>query len=460
MNIIARQVFTLAALMLFASCTTNKTRITLNIVDNKYELESQDIFLLNQYGDSLQIDNIKSPDEYKIEALHLATGYYTLALKEKQINLYLTPSTDIHISLGTDNIKITGKGSEPNNFLKRKYSAEFDWYSNYYITKQTGDKIIYFRDSYINKLKQELEQITSNPQFVQAEQKELDYKYFNQLLIDKIMLETNPATDDAIMKDLEKAMSINIDDSNELNSSKNFVSVIARILVALNRVDSLSNYYQNIDHPNFKTYFLKSLVSALHKELQFGEDNFRKSKTIEAFINKQQPSDSIGHHIFNLYDKFHEAEGDLASFSYENVNGEIVSLESLRGKYVYIDFWATWCINCIKEFPSLKKLENQFEDKAIEFIGISVDKLEAKEKWKKMVNQKKLKNIQLLAPFQGHPDKDAIDDDFMKLLYINTYHLGIPHYALIDPNGKIVDAFFCRPSNPKTEKYLSELVLN
>ncbi len=83
----------------------------------------------------------------------------------------------------------------------------------------------------------------------------------------------------------------------------------------------------------------------------------------------------------------------------------MVSLEDFKGKYAYIDFWATWCVNCIKEFPFLNKIEERFKNEKIEFIRISIDKLEAKEKWKKMVVKKELKNVQLFAPSQGCPEK-------------------------------------------------------
>lgn len=460
MKFATKLILSLLVTIWLTNCTSKKARITINAVNELSGFDRQNILLLNQYGDSLYLDTTKSPNTFGIAVADLETGYHTLILGENQIHLYLTPSTDLQINLGLDTLIFSGEGAEPNNYLKRKYSSEFDWYSNYYKTKQTGNMITYFRDHYINKLKQEVKQLTPHSQFIQAEQKELNYKYFNQLLIDKILLETNPDTHEAIIKDLEKAVSVKIDDAHALNSSKNFISVVARILVLQNRVDDLSSYYNKINHPNFKTHFLESLASALHKELQFAEDDFNKAKTVEAFITKKQPLDSIGHHIFNLYDKFHEAEGQLARFSYENINGEIVSLENLRGKYVYVDFWATWCTNCIKEFPYLKKLESQFEGKAIAFIGISVDKLDAKEKWKKMVVQKELENIQLIAPFQGHPDRDDIDDEFINLLYVNAYYLGIPHYALIDPTGKIIDAFFYRPSNPKTATYISKLFMD
>lgn len=453
----------LVLILLTSSCTKNRAKIALNDNSSENSLELKNIFLINQYGDTLNIEKtvLKLSNEHQIELSNLVTGYYTLALDNKEIKLYLMPDSDIHINFDTEDIAFSGKGAEPNNYLKRKYSSEFDWYSNYYETKQTGNKILYFRDAYINKLRKELEQLPANSQFVQTEQKELDYEYFNVLLRDKIMLEINPNTDESIIKDLNKAMSLNVNDSKGLNNSKNFISAVAKILIAKKQVDSLDKNYKMINHPNFKTHFLEALANTLRKELQFGEDDYKKFKTVESFITQQQPSDSIGYDIFNTFNKLHEAEGKLASFSYENVDGEIISLESLRGKYVYIDFWATWCSPCLKEIPYFKKIESQFKGEKIEFVGINVDKLEAKEKWKKKVAQKELlgKN-QLNAPLQGYADKDNIDDKFMKLLYVNSFSIGIPQFALIDPKGHIIDAFFYRPSNPKTEKYLSNLLLN
>jgi thiol-disulfide isomerase/thioredoxin len=59
-------------------------------------------------------------------------------------------------------------------------------------------------------------------------------------------------------------------------------------------------------------------------------------------------------------------------FDYENHKGGKTSLESLKGSYVYVDVWATWCGPCRQEIPLLK-VEQQFEGKNIKFVSISVD---------------------------------------------------------------------------------------
>ncbi|WP_232758881.1 TlpA disulfide reductase family protein [Flavobacterium sp. ALD4] len=68
------------------------------------------------------------------------------------------------------------------------------------------------------------------------------------------------------------------------------------------------------------------------------------------------------------------------SFDCDNYYGGKTKLEDFKGKYVYIDVWATWCGPCLAEIPSLKKIEEKFHDRNIAFVSISNDKLEDIEK--------------------------------------------------------------------------------
>ena len=124
------------------------------------------------------------------------------------------------------------------------------------------------------------------------------------------------------------------------------------------------------------------------------------------------------------------------SFDYENYKGGKTSLESLKGKYVYIDVWATWCGPCRAEIPHLKKVEKAYHGKNIEFVSISIDRVKDHEKWKKFVADKELGGIQLFA------DNDW-NSQFVKDFKIN----GIPRFILIGPNGEIVNADAPRPSS-------------
>jgi len=145
--------------------------------------------------------------------------------------------------------------------------------------------------------------------------------------------------------------------------------------------------------------------------------------------------------------------------NYENIKGGTTSLSDLKGKYVYVDVWATWCGPCKREIPSLKALEKEYLGKNIEFVSISVDngrgyRADTKEKafelskegWKKMVAEKELKGIQLFS------DK-AFESDFVQAYKIK----GIPRFILIDPAGNIVNADAPRPSSPALVKLFNSL---
>ncbi|MGB1042713.1 MAG: TlpA family protein disulfide reductase [Tenacibaculum sp.] len=130
--------------------------------------------------------------------------------------------------------------------------------------------------------------------------------------------------------------------------------------------------------------------------------------------------------------------------NYENYKGGTTSLDDLKGKYVYIDMWATWCPPCKKEIPFLQKVEKQYHGKNIEFVSISVDSEKDYGTWKKMVADKNLSGIQLYS---------KRDKNFSGAYRVNS----IPRFILIDPQGNIVDANAPRPSSPKLVELFKSL---
>jgi len=134
-------------------------------------------------------------------------------------------------------------------------------------------------------------------------------------------------------------------------------------------------------------------------------------------------------------------------FDYENHKGGKTKLSSLKGKYVYIDTWATWCGPCRAEIPSLKKVEEKYHGKNIEFVSVSIDAQKDHEKWKNFVTDKQLGGIQVFA------DKDW-NSDWAKAYGIQS----IPRFILVGPDGKVIDADAPRPSDPGLVAKLDTLV--
>lgn len=139
--------------------------------------------------------------------------------------------------------------------------------------------------------------------------------------------------------------------------------------------------------------------------------------------------------------------GMAPDFEYADVNGKKIKLSDLRGKYVYIDIWATWCGPCKAQIPFLAKLEGDYHSKNIQFLSISIDEQKDRSKWADFVKKEQLGGIQVIA------DR-AFQSEFVQKFNINA----IPRFILIDPSGKIISANAKRPSDPELRKQLSTLL--
>lgn len=132
-------------------------------------------------------------------------------------------------------------------------------------------------------------------------------------------------------------------------------------------------------------------------------------------------------------------------FNLLNEKGEKVALQNFIGKYVLIDFWATWCKPCVEEIPHLKKIQNDFKDNNIVFISISFDNKSDETKWKNYIAKNDLKGIHLIVENGWN---SVIAKDYL----INS----IPRFVLIDPQGKLVDLYAPRPSESKLTRLLNK----
>ena len=78
------------------------------------------------------------------------------------------------------------------------------------------------------------------------------------------------------------------------------------------------------------------------------------------------------------------------NFSTHDIKGNPVSLSDFKGKYLYIDFWASWCPPCRAEIPHIKELFQQYHSKGLEILTISIDKDSIE--WQKAVVKEKISN--------------------------------------------------------------------
>lgn len=120
--------------------------------------------------------------------------------------------------------------------------------------------------------------------------------------------------------------------------------------------------------------------------------------------------------------------GSIApNFSQPDTQGNMIQLSDFKGKFVLLDFWASWCAPCRAENPNLKKAYNIYKPKGLEIFAISLDDKNSKEAWIKAIQDDGLPWIHA-ADLKGWRNEAAV-------LYGVK---GVPQNYLIDPTGKIV----------------------
>ena len=119
--------------------------------------------------------------------------------------------------------------------------------------------------------------------------------------------------------------------------------------------------------------------------------------------------------------------GSLApDFKMKTVDGKSFKLSSLRGKYVVIDFWASWCPDCRRDIPEVKRMYSTFHPRGVEFIGVSFDT--AHSQWQNALRKYDMPWTQVSELVKFHDTKIS-----------KTYGVNwIPSMVLVDPEGKVV----------------------
>ena len=139
----------------------------------------------------------------------------------------------------------------------------------------------------------------------------------------------------------------------------------------------------------------------------------QRPKTVEADVVKTEVQ------------QVEDAQTDLApDFELPDLQGNPLKLSSLRGKYVVLDFWGSWCIWCIRGIPHMKEAYRKYKDK-MEILGI--DCQDTEEKWKAAVEEHKLPWLQVRCP-----------EDYLQTLGQQYRIQGFPTKVIIDPEGRLV----------------------
>ena len=205
--------------------------------------------------------------------------------------------------------------------------------------------------------------------------------------------------------------------------------------IAQSHFDDTNAWYKNYLHSYVDT--TKSPVIALFALSYSQELGMDTMKQMLASLKTKFPKSTPVADVAKQFEQMKVAQsqpqagqqpavGQVApDFTLPDTAGKAFTLSSLRGKYVLVDFWASWCGPCREENPNVVATYNQFKNKNFEILGVQLDK--EKGAWIKAIKD------------DGLTWKQVSDLKFWNSAPAALYNVeGIPFNVLLDPQGKII----------------------
>jgi len=444
------------------SCSKKELKVDYAIVSGKIENLNGNIFSIRNSKGIIKDIDVHQDGTFLDTIQNVASGYYTFRYNNETAGFYLSPEYNLTLSLDTkefdESIRYTGVGSNENNYLAQKFLKDegLGKYRTYqYLGTVDESTFVGIIDSIENLESNFLkEQKDIDPDFRNLEEASIKYNWVNKM--DLYELYRRYVTEE---KDFEVSESypdytkgLNLEDETLLDVRNYNAYLISFYNKKAKEVADKENSEMDITY--LKVLSSEVASPKIKEKLLYGTARSGISYTsalqdyYDVFMSNSI-DDAHKKDITEKYDKLIKLSKGQPSpkfANYENYSGGKTSLDDLKGKFVYIDVWATWCGPCIREIPSLKEVEKNYHKKNIAFVSLSIDAINDHDKWKEMIKEKELGGIQLFA------------DNSWKSQFVTDYGIqGIPRFLLIDPEGNIVNSNAPRPSSPELISLFDEL---
>ena len=411
------------------------------------------------YAEFLDSSRIDQNGQFEIDVPVEEPGYGMLMYNNGLLNVYVEAGKNLSINVTgnnfPDNIEFEGSLGPINHYLhlERKLETRTKISSEDLYSKEPEDFSLY-TDS-IRRLKTKLlgEYVAKYPEidsnFTRKRSADILYTWASQQLLYPgyytIVKNQIPALPDSYHhKYLEEL---------DLESPELLISPIYKTFLQ-NYLDYREAVYLE-NNPEVKKVWFPGSVSrfrVIHEEFTNEEiknyllyisindhlDNFG-TEHIESFITNFRISCTNEEYKALVEEKYSTSEvlarGNPApELDFFDTDGIKVKLSELKGRLLYLNFWASWSEWSIQEFPYWEKLRNDFDGYEVDFISVSMDFMTDKNKWVYIVDKQKLGGTQLIH--------DPESNSFKEQYFIND----LPRYLLIDPQGNIISAHAPRPS--------------
>jgi len=205
----------------------------------------------------------------------------------------------------------------------------------------------------------------------------------------------------------------------------------------LKEIEAISNLKPSEFKNRLLFYYLKNNI----KEANSSENRLQLVENYADKITDSKLNKSI-FYIFKTYERL--GRGEMAEeILATNLDSKSINLSELKGKFVMIDVWATWCSPCLYQSPYFEKMAIKYKKENVEFIALSTDK-----NIKKWFVSAKLKSKSVMQLHANDIEKLGKDYNIV----------SIPRFILIDTEGKIYNSNMPFPTEPTFEMILRKVL--
>ena len=374
------------------------------------------------------------------DTLVVKEGDFTFYDTKESTAMYLAPGYRLDISFDgkefDETLKYSGIGEKPNNFnasyflFKEKNAIDYETYKK----MENQEYFDYELKTHASIMKLLNESEIENEQFLESQANKFRFLMLNNLINklgeDYFAGKTKGIITQYLDSEIDK---IDFKDSVMFASNTDYRYFLSSYFVAgLTSGDLKTLELYNEELLEMQK---KSIVTTLKRGISFY--NMEKLDLYYQTYVKLAANDKGINRIKEKYDRIKTLKkgSPSPSFNYPDSSGKNISLESLKGKLVYVDVWATWCGPCKAQIPFLKQLEEKYREDDIAFVSLSIDQLKNISKWKDMIVDKELEGIQIIA------------DKAWRSKFVTDYVIeGIPRFILIDKDGNLMDPMAPRPA--------------
>lgn len=435
---INKTVFMFVFTMLLVGCQSRRTVVSFTSPD--VELPEASLSIGNQEWKAVR----DTANTIRFELENVPSGYALLRFGRTGKMIFVERGQDLtvrftrHVQPGVSRYSFEGGGARENQYMEEQTRPNMRVMNDL----SEDDEVIRLLDDTVRQRVEALRALALSPDFTRLESERQRYNVLRSFSVYK-------KWGNALYPYLKEQLKEN----PELLVTEDYQAFLLDGLYAIGGEGQTTPYgyakgqleyiVQNIQDTAVADFALNSVLSRYMER--------RGVESIDGLMDmfrQKVHSPRVRQAVEELYVKWNRvAKGQsIPEFTFLDIDDKEVALSEFKGKYVYIDCWATWCGPCKQQLPALKQLEHKYKGKDIVFVSISSDS--DSNKWKNMVKEQKLGGVQLIKTVPTY-------SEFSDLFMINA----IPRFIILDKEGKVFDANVTRPSDPATVELLDGLLL-